>query len=157
MVMAIPSKSGAMEGERVTVSFSDSIDLIHDQIHWSPKGVSLLTKWPFLEGTEIEFAFDHRGERHCCTGVVVACHRLRRPVGHFEVILYFVETPCSKLQKAASACRLARAGKQRQGKACHSSMLDGAGEQHQSEASHLNMLNGAAHFAPRSRARPRVE
>jgi len=140
MVMAIPSKSGAMEGERVTVSFSDSIDLIHDQIHWSPKGVSLLTKWPFLEGTEIEFAFDHRGERHCCTGVVVACHRLRRPVGHFEVILYFVETPCTKLQKAACDCRLARAEEKRQ-----------------SEARSLNTLNGAARFAPRSRTRNRIE
>jgi hypothetical protein len=92
----------------VTVSFSDSIDLIKDQVHWSPKGVSLLTKWPFRVGAEVEFAFDHRGERHCCTGVVVACHPLRRPLGFFETVLFFVETPCSKLQKAACACRLAR-------------------------------------------------
>src|SRR5258707_2830963 len=106
--MAIQSKSRAGEGKRVTVSFSDSIDLIHEQIHWTPKGVSLLTKWPFRVGAEVEFAFDHRGERHCCAGVVVACHPLRRPLGFFETVLFFVETPCSALQKAASACRLAR-------------------------------------------------
>ena len=91
----------------MTVSFSDSIDLIKDQIHWSPKGVSLLTKWPFRVGAEVEFAFDHQGERHCCTGVVVACHPLYHPLGFFETVLFFVETPCSKLQKAAFDCRLA--------------------------------------------------
>jgi hypothetical protein len=106
--MAIPSKTRAGTGMRVTVSFSDSINLIKDQVQWSPKGVSLLTKWPFRMGAEVEFAFDHRGERHCCTGVVVACHPLRRPLGFFETVLYFVETPCSKLQKAACACQLAR-------------------------------------------------
>ena len=124
----------------MTVNFSDSLDLIHDQIHWSPKGVSLLTKWPFAVGKEVEFAFDHRGERHCCTGVVVACHPLRRPAGHFEVVLYFVETPCTKLQKAACACRLARAEELRR-----------------EEARYVNTLNGAAHFAPRTRTRTRVE
>ena len=91
----------------VTVSFSDSINLINHQVKWSPKGVSLLTKWAFREGTEVEFAFDHRGERHCCTGVVVSCHPLRQPTGFFETVLYFVETPCSSLQKAACDCRLA--------------------------------------------------
>ena len=105
--MPIQSKTRAGVGVHVTVSFSDSINLIKDQVKWSPKGVSLLTKWPFRVGAEVEFAFDHRGERHCCTGVVVACHPLRRPLGFFETVLFFVETPCSKLQKAASACRLA--------------------------------------------------
>src|SRR5271168_824078 len=105
--MAIPSKTRANKGVPVTVSFSDSINLINDQVKWSPKGVSLMTKWPFRVGAEVEFAFDHRGERHCCTGVVVACHPLRRPEGFFETVLFFVETPCSALQKAASACRLA--------------------------------------------------
>jgi hypothetical protein len=139
MLMAISSKSRAMEGERVTVSFSDSIDLIHDQIHWTPKGVRLLTKWPFAEGAEVEFAFDHRGERHGCAGVVVACHPLRRPAGHFEVVLYFVETPCSKLQKAAYDCRLARAEEMRR-----------------NEDRYVNTLNGSARFAPRLRTRPAV-
>ncbi|MCE0498310.1 MAG: hypothetical protein LV481_10235 [Methylacidiphilales bacterium] len=134
--MAISTKSRTKEADHVTVNFSDSIDLIHDQIHWSPKGVSLLTKWPFAEGTEIEFAFDHRGERHCCTGVVVSCDPLRRPAGYFEVVLFFVETPCTKLQKAASACRLAREEESRA-----------------REASYVNTLNGADHFSPRSRAR----
>src|SRR5271154_6691493 len=108
--MAIQSKTGAGEGVRVTVSFSDSIKLIKKQIHWSPKGVSLLTKWPFRVGAEVEFAFDHQGERHCCTGVVVTCHPLRRPLGFYEIVLYFVETPCSKLQKAACDCQLAQDG-----------------------------------------------
>ncbi len=124
----------------MTVNFSDSVDLIHDQIHWSPKGVSLLTKWPFAVGKEVEFAFDHRGERHCCAGVVVACHPLRRPAGHFEVVLYFVETPCTKLQKAACACRLARAEELRR-----------------QEARYVNTLDGAAQFAPRTRTRTRIE
>jgi hypothetical protein len=106
--MPSPSKIRVNRAAHVTVSFSDSINLIQDQIHWSPKGVCLLTKWFFEQGTEVEFAFDHRGERHCCTGVVVACHPLRQPRGHFETVLYFVDTPCSKLQKAACACRLAR-------------------------------------------------
>jgi hypothetical protein len=107
LVMAIQSKTRAGEGVRVTVSYSDSIDLVKKQVQWSPKGVSLLTKWPFRVGAEVEFAFDHRGERHCCTGVVVACHPLRQPLGFYETVLYFVETPCSKLQKAACDCRLA--------------------------------------------------
>src|ERR1700722_17067016 len=105
--MAIQNKPRANEGTRVTVSFSDSIDLVKDQVQWSPKGVCLLTKWPFRVGAEVEFAFDHQGERHCCTGVVVACHPLRRPLGFFDTVLYFVETPCSKLQKAACDCQLA--------------------------------------------------
>jgi hypothetical protein len=115
--MAIQGKPRAGEGRRVTVSYSDSIELIKDQVHWSPKGVSLLTKWPFRVGAEVEFAFDHRGERHCCTGVVVACHPLRRPLGFFETVLFFVETPCSELQKAASDCRLAREQHDPQGEA----------------------------------------
>jgi hypothetical protein len=106
--MAIQTKTRAVDDGRVTVSFSDSIDLVKTQVQFSPKGVSLLTKWPFRVGAEVEFAFDHRGQRHCCTGVVVACHRLRRPLGFYETVLYFVETPCSELQKAASACQLAR-------------------------------------------------
>jgi hypothetical protein len=111
--MAIQSKTRAGAETRVTVSFSDSINLIKKQIHWSPKGVSLLTKWPFRVGAEVEFAFDHRGERHCCTGVVVACHPLRRPSGFYEIVLFFVETPCSELQKAACACQLARGERDR--------------------------------------------
>ena len=82
--MPIQNKTRAAEGPRVTVSYSDSINLIKDQVQWSPKGVCLLTKWPFRVGAEVEFAFDHQGERHCCTGVVVACHPLRRPLGFFE-------------------------------------------------------------------------
>ncbi|HEV3271886.1 MAG TPA: hypothetical protein VGZ93_06870 [Candidatus Methylacidiphilales bacterium] len=106
--MAIQNKAQRGGEARVTVSFSDSINLIKKQIRWSPKGVSLLTKWPFRVGAEVEFAFDHRGERHCCTGVVVACHPLRRPSGFYEIVLFFVETPCSELQKAACDCRLAQ-------------------------------------------------
>ena len=105
--MAIQTNARSGDNGHVTVSYSDSINLVKKQIKWSPKGVSLLTKWPFQVGAEVEFAFDHQGERHCCTGVVVACHPLRRPLGFFDTVLYFVETPCSALQKAASACQLA--------------------------------------------------
>jgi hypothetical protein len=107
-IMAINRKMRADEPLRVTVSFSDSIDLIKDQVQWSPKGVSLLTKWPFQVGAEVEFAFDHHRKRHCCIGVVVACRPLRQPLGCYETVLYFVETPCSSLQKAACDCQLAR-------------------------------------------------
>lgn len=107
VLMTSRSKSGAYEGTRVTVSFSDSINLVKRQVHWCTKGVSLLTKWYFEQGTEVEFAFDHKGKRHCCTGVVVACHPLRQPRGCFRTVLYFVETPCTTLQKAACDCRLA--------------------------------------------------
>jgi hypothetical protein len=105
--MATQSKSRPDPGRRVTVSFSDSINLIRQQVRWSPKGVSLLTKWPFAVGAEVEFAFDHQSERHTCTGVVVACRPLKRPTNHFETVLYFVETPCREAQKAACDCRLA--------------------------------------------------
>ncbi len=108
--MPLHSKTETSETKRVTVSFSDSIDLPKEQVQWTPKGVSLLTKWHFAEGAEVEFAFDHQGERHCCSGVVVSCHPLRQPAGHFETILYFVDTPCSKLQKAACECKLAQDG-----------------------------------------------
>ncbi|MEJ0000180.1 MAG: hypothetical protein WDO13_14035 [Verrucomicrobiota bacterium] len=105
--MAIQSKIKGTQGPRVTVSYSDSINLIRRQVQWTPKGVSLLTKWPFAVGSEVEFAFDHQGERHVCTGVVVACRPLRKPLNHFETVLYFVETPCFEAQKAACDCRLA--------------------------------------------------
>ncbi len=111
--MAMPTKSKAKTGVRVTVNFSDSIVLVDEQVHWTPRGVSLLTKWPFAEGTELEFGFEHAGERHCCVGVVVACQPLRRPAGYFATLLYFVEIPCSETQKAASDCRLAREAKAR--------------------------------------------
>lgn len=106
--MPIRSKNGVKRGAAVTVSFSDSINLIQDQVHWTSKGVRLLTKWHFAEGTEIEFAFDHQGERHCCAGVVVACHPLSKPSGMYQTVLFFVEVPCPDLQKAACACRLHR-------------------------------------------------
>jgi hypothetical protein len=125
--MAIQSKTRESKGTKVTVSYSDSINLIKKQVQWSPKGVSLLTKWAFRVGAEVEFAFDHQGQRHGCTGVVVACHPLRRPLGFFETVLYFVETPGSALQKAACACRLAREQLDAQGKALGSSAkTDGA-------------------------------
>ena len=108
--MPLQNKSGITGSKRVTVSFSDSIDMANEQVQWTPKGVCLLTKWHFAEGVEVEFAFEHQGERHCCSGVVVACHPLREPQGCFETILYFVDTPCSKLQKAACDCNLAREG-----------------------------------------------
>lgn len=107
LVMPTRTKTRANEGERVTVSFSDSINLVKKHVRWSPKGVSLLTKWPFQVGAEVEFAFDHRGERHCCTGIVVSCGDHPSHPGFFETVLYFVETPCLELQKAASDCQLA--------------------------------------------------
>jgi len=106
--MAASTKTRNNEGSRVTVSFSDSINLIREQVRWTPKGVSLLTKWPFTVGAEIEFGFDHQGERHCCIGIVVACRPLQQPANHFETVLYFVETPCREAQKAAYDCQLAR-------------------------------------------------
>src|ERR1700733_6261107 len=97
LVMAIQSKTRSEVEPRVTVSFSDSIDLVKKQVKWSPKGVSLLTKWPFQVGAEVEFAFDHQGERHCCTGIVVSCHPLEQPQGCYDTTLYFVETPCTHM------------------------------------------------------------
>ena len=105
--MPTRTKTRADEGERVTVSFSDSINLVKKHVQWSPKGVSLLTKWPFHVGAEVEFAFDHQGDRHCCIGVVVACRDHPGHPGLFETVLYFVETPCPELQKAACDCQLA--------------------------------------------------
>jgi hypothetical protein len=105
--MAIQTKTRAGNDGRVTVSFSDKIDVTKKQVQWSPKGVSLLTKWPFQVGAEVEFAFDHQGERHCCTGVVVACRPQDDQPGFFDTVLYFVDTPCSSLQKAACDCKLA--------------------------------------------------
>jgi hypothetical protein len=109
--MATQIKNRADDRSQITVSFSDSINLGRRHVQWSPKGVSLLTKWPFGVGSEVEFAFDHQGERHCCVGVVVACRPLRKPANHFETVLYFVETPCEEAQKAASDCRLAHKGR----------------------------------------------
>ena len=106
--MSLPTKS--KERNEVVVNFSDSINLCRDQVEWNPKGVRLYTKWPFAEGAEVEFSFDHRGERHCSVGIVVGCHSLRSPVGYYETVLFFTETPCSKLQKAACDCRLAPDG-----------------------------------------------
>ncbi len=105
--MAITNKTRTAEKVKVTVSFSDSLKLVKKQVQWSPKGVSLLTKWPFHVGAEVEFAFDHQGDRHCCLGVVVSCRPLPEPQGCYETVLYFVETPCTDTQKAACDCQLA--------------------------------------------------
>jgi len=105
--MAAPIKTKPRDNSQVTVSFSDSINLVRQQVQWSPKGVSLLTKWPFAVGAEVEFAFDHEGERHKCAGVVVACRPLPKPENHYETVLYFVESPCAKAMKAACDCKLA--------------------------------------------------
>ncbi len=94
----------------VVVHFSDSINLGREQVEWNPRGVRLLTKWYFADGAEVEFSFDHAGERHCCVGIVVGCQPLAQPAGHFETVLFFTETPCCKLQKAACDCRLAPEG-----------------------------------------------
>jgi hypothetical protein len=107
--MPASSKTRQPVGPQVTVNFSDSINLGPKQVEWSPKGVSLLTKWPFSVGAEVEFAFDHQGARHCCAGVVVACRPLAKPENHYETVLYFVETPCREAQKAAHDCQLAKA------------------------------------------------
>lgn len=109
--MPPPVKSKIGRHEHVTVSFSDSISFGRQEVHWTPKGVRLLTKWHFADGAEVEFAFDHKGERHCCSGIVVGCHPLRAPAGFYETILFFIETPCTILQKAACDCRLARQGR----------------------------------------------
>jgi hypothetical protein len=100
-------KSKANREAQVTVSFSDSVNVGRNHVQWTPKGVRLLTKWPFAEGTELEFAFDHRGERHCHVGVVVGCRPSSEPRGFYEVVLYFIETPCQEHWKAARDCRLA--------------------------------------------------
>jgi hypothetical protein len=105
--MPSPSKSKGHRETEVTVSFSDSVSLARDYVRWTPKGVQLLTKWPFAVGAELEFAFDHQGERHCCLGVVVACRPSGKPAGFYEVVLYFIETPCRSALKAACDCRLA--------------------------------------------------
>ena len=106
--MSLPRKTQPIDRLPITVNFSDSIGLVHEQVHWTPKGVVILTKWHFALGAEVEFAFDHRGERHCCTGIVVGCHPLREPAGFYETVLFFADTPCEKLYKAACDCRLAR-------------------------------------------------
>jgi hypothetical protein len=108
--MPLPSNTKSGSRVPITVSFSDSISLIHEQVHWTPKGVRLLTKWHFCVGSEVAFAFDHKGERHCCVGIVVGCFPLRQPAGYFEMVLFFIETPCTGVQKAACDCRLAREG-----------------------------------------------
>jgi hypothetical protein len=91
----------------VTVSFSDTIELPKKKVEWTPNGVSLVTKWGFAEGTEVEFAFEHGGTRHCCIGIVVACRPLARPANHFSTVLYFIEVPCDELRHAACDCQLA--------------------------------------------------
>jgi hypothetical protein len=97
----------ARNGASVTISFSDEIQLPRKKIALTPHGVSLVTKWPFPVGTEIEFAFDHQRKRHCCSGVVVSCQPLMRQPGHYSIVLYFVEIPCEDMRHAACDCQLA--------------------------------------------------
>lgn len=104
--MSPASTRGAAGVERITVNFSDSVNLPDDGVRWSPRGVTLRTKWYFPEGTELEFAFDHAGERHCHRGIVVACRPLAAFPRSYLTVLYFFKKPCRKLQRAAHACRL---------------------------------------------------
>jgi hypothetical protein len=91
----------------VTINFSDKIQLTRKHVEWTPNGVSLLTKWPFAVGTEVEFAFEHASARHCCIGIVVSCQPVLRTPGLFSTILYFIEVPCNELRHAACDCQLA--------------------------------------------------
>jgi hypothetical protein len=101
-------RNGSMRRvQSVTVSFSDTIQLPKKKVEWTPNGVSLITKWPFAEGTEVEFGFEHRGARHCCVGIVVACRPLPRTANHYSTLIYFVEVPCNELCHAACDCQLA--------------------------------------------------
>lgn len=93
--------------DSVVISFSDTVRLPRKKVSWTPNGVSLVTKWPFTVGAEVEFAFDHAGKKHCCVGVVVSCRPLNRPAGHYSTVLYFVEVPCDELRHAACDCQLA--------------------------------------------------
>jgi hypothetical protein len=106
----MPPSSKTKASAAVTVNFSDSISLDRRHVDWTPKGVRLHTKWAFAEGTEVEFSFDSKGERHCCVGVVVGCRPLPEASGRYETVLFFTEEPCTKLQKAACDCRLAPEG-----------------------------------------------
>ncbi len=91
----------------VTISFSDTLQLPRTKVEWTPSGVSLVTKWPFDVGAEVEFAFEHGGKKHCCIGIVVSCRPLSRQPGHYSTVLYFVEVPCDELRHAACDCHLA--------------------------------------------------
>jgi hypothetical protein len=104
-----PSSSGMtrQQATSVTINFSDTIQLRKKHVEWTPNGVSLVTKWPFAEGVEVEFAFEHAGRRHCCVGVVVACRPIPRRPGLFSTLLYFIEVPCNELRHAACDCKLA--------------------------------------------------
>lgn len=95
------------EPDSVTISFSDSVRLPRKKIALTPNGVSLVTKWPFTVGAEVEFAFDHAAKKHCCVGVVVSCSPIPRSAGHYTTVLYFVEIPCDELRHAACDCQLA--------------------------------------------------
>lgn len=91
----------------ITISYSDTLQLPRKKVAWTPNGVSLVTKWPFSVGAEVEFAFEHRETRHCCVGIVVSCRPITRQPGHFSTVLYFVEVPCDELRHAACDCQLA--------------------------------------------------
>jgi hypothetical protein len=101
------SDTGGRRTTSVIVNFSDKLELPRKQVEWTPNGVSLVTKWPFSVGAEVEFAFEHAGTRHCCLGVVVSCRPLPRQANLFSTILYFIEVPCKELRHAACDCRLA--------------------------------------------------
>jgi hypothetical protein len=91
----------------VIINFSDTLQLQKKQVEWTPHGVSLVTKWPFSVGAEVEFAFEHAETRHCCLGVVVGCQPVPRREGLFSTTLYFIEVPCNELRHAACDCQLA--------------------------------------------------
>ena len=108
--MSSKSSQTEMTGRQasaVTINFSDTIRLPKKRVEWTPHGVSLLTKWPFAEGAEVEFAFEHAGRRHCCVGIVVTCNPVPRQSGFFDTLIYFVEVPCDELRHAACDCKLA--------------------------------------------------
>jgi hypothetical protein len=51
------SETTRRQATSVTINFSDTIQLRKKQVELTPHGVSLITKWPFAEGAEVEFAF----------------------------------------------------------------------------------------------------
>jgi hypothetical protein len=101
------SETGVRQPTAVTINFSDQFQLPKKKVEWTPHGVSLVTKWAFAVGAEVEFAFEHDGKRHCCIGVVVSCRPLERQPGLYSTVLYFTEAPCAELLRAACDCKLA--------------------------------------------------
>lgn len=90
--------------DHVTLNFSDRATFPLQSLSWSENGVTMLTRWFFREGAELELSVQTDSASERCQGVVIACDCLDKSEGIFSTTLYFLDPPANEITEACRRC-----------------------------------------------------